>query len=964
MNYQDKSKEELIKELNDLKQENMSLKELLKNDITKHNSINKDLLEIIDKNPISVQILNMEGYSIHTNAAHTRLFGSTPPADYCVFKDLHLLKQGFGDFFERIKKGDILKFPESYYNVHDIDPSFPDNPLWVKAIGYAIHDQTGKPNKIVLTHEDITIRKQTETHLLESKKMIELVINSIPQFIFWKDCNSVFLGCNENFAHVAGLKNASEIVGKTDYDMAWRKEEADFFIEADKKVINTGIAQYHIIESQLQADGKQAWLDTNKTPMYDNTGKIIGILGTFEDITERRQAEIKLRDNELFLQGVLDNFPGIVFWKDLQLNYLGSNHANAIGAGFNNSTEMIGKSDFDMPWAKTEAENYRSNDRIVLESGQAKLHIIEMIHQVNNQIKWLDTCKTPLRNYSGEIIGILGVSNDITELKQAEIILQEKNEEIEAQNEEYAIINEELNQINEELINAKQKAEESEEKFRLMLKNSNDAFVLINELGEQYYISDAATRDTGFSIDELNGPIQNAIYPDDLNIVLEGWNRVLNNKDETVRIQYRHKHKYKEYIWYEAVAQNFFHNPAIKAAVVNVRDITAIKENEKELQTEKKKAEESDRLKTAFLQNMSHEIRTPMNAIMGFSSLLVQNHENKENLEKFSKIINQRCSDLLDIINDILDISKIESGQLTVNNEDCNIVELFTELNLFFCELKIRIDKQHLNLNFQIEKKSIYPVILTDKVKLKQILINLIGNALKFTENGSIECGCKLNDHQLVFYVSDTGIGIPFAKQEIIFERFSQLHNYSSRKVGGTGLGLSIVKGLVHLLGGNIWLESEIEKGSKFNFSIPYITSDSSQSEPEIIPQNHTYNFTNKTILIVEHDLFNTIYLKEILIKTGLNIITAENAKDAIKIAVSHAIDVILMDIGLPDMNGYDVTKKIKQHKPNIKIIALTAYASEDEKRKAFYAGCADYISKATKRNALLTLINKYLNIN
>ncbi len=246
----------------------------------------------------------------------------------------------------------------------------------------------------------------------------------------------------------------------------------------------------------------------------------------------------------------------------------------------------------------------------------------------------------------------------------------------------------------------------------------------------------------------------------------------------------------------------------------------------KELLQAKEKAEESDRLKTAFLQNMSHEICTPMNAIMGFSSLLPDSFNDKEKLLQYSNIIEQRCNDLLDIINDILNISKIESGQNTVNIEECNINELFSELHLFFRDYQNRFNKHHLNLLVPSAVNEAITIIKTDKVKLKQILINLISNAFKFTERGSIQYGCMQADNKIKFFVSDTGIGIPKDKMDFIFERFTQIKNSSIQIIGGTGLGLPIAKGLAGLLGGHIWLESECNKGTTFFFTIDNISGE------------------------------------------------------------------------------------------------------------------------------------------
>ena len=252
-------------------------------------------------------------------------------------------------------------------------------------------------------------------------------------------------------------------------------------------------------------------------------------------------------------------------------------------------------------------------------------------------------------------------------------------------------------------------------------------------------------------------------------------------------------------------------------------------------------------------------------------------------------------------------------------------------------------------------------MIVTDKVKLKQIFINLISNAFKFTDEGKIEGGCKLDkNHNLLFYLTDTGIGIPSDKHGVIFERFSQLQS-TKKNVGGTGLGLPIVKALVGLLGGEIHLESEPTKGSTFSFAIPYKLSQPLHHHILNADKLNDKSLSNKIILIVEDDPYNAEYLQEILSGIDLHVLIVENGQKAIEISLSQPIDIVLMDIRLPDMNGYEATQKIKLHKPNLKIIAQTAYAAQDEKQKAFNAGCCDYISKPTKQDLLLATIHKHL---
>lgn len=381
-----------------------------------------------------------------------------------------------------------------------------------------------------------------------------------------------------------------------------------------------------------------------------------------------------------------------------------------------------------------------------------------------------------------------------------------------------------------------------------------------------------------------------------------------------------------------------------------------------ELNIAKEKAEESDRLKTAFLQNMSHEIRTPMNAIMGFSDLIAEYYDNRPKLEAFSQIISQRSKDLLAIINDILDIAKIESGQLPVNYEVCNLEALFSELLIFFNENKKHKEKE--NISFSIRKipDSSLSLIITDKVKLKQILINLIGNAFKFTEEGQIVVGCEVNkENKLKFFVSDTGIGIPIDKQSAIFERFFQINNNKNKLNSGTGLGLPIVKGLLDLLEGEIWLESEPGKGSTFHFTISYQPVSDVSQKTNIPEEIELTGFKDIKLLLVEDDFYNAEYLKEILASAGFNITHTAYGNEAVALSLDDSFDIILMDIGLPDIDGYQATQQIKQKKPDLIVIAQTAYASPNDREKTLEAGCNDYISKPIKREELMTLLNKYL---
>jgi len=521
-----------------------------------------------------------------------------------------------------------------------------------------------------------------------------------------------------------------------------------------------------------------------------------------------------------------------------------------------------------------------------------------------------------------------------------------------------------LKKIEYDLIIAKEKAETSEQHFKSLIENAPDGVVVIDQSGKFVYGSPNASRHFGYNENEVIGHCGDEYtHPDDLPLVVKAIETIINNPLQKPKVQYRFKRKNGEYRWIETTFTNLISDKAINGIILNFTDVTERKQILEDLIIAKEKAEESDQLKTAFLQNMSHEIRTPMNAIMGFSELLLHNLDNKEKLKKFTSIINQRCSDLLVIINDILDIAKIESGQMQFNEEKVNISILLQELVTIFNEQKLRLNKSNISIVYNKLNHSPDLIIITDRSRLIQIFTNLISNALKFTLEGKIEFGFSFsNEQQIEFYVSDTGIGIPKDKHEVIFERFIQLNTGTSIYSGGNGLGLAITKGLVKKLGGNIRLQSELEKGSTFYFTLKtLIYRDINSIDDSIIENIKPDCFLGKTILVVEDDRFNKELIYEILDNFGLNLIFTEKGLDSVRICLNTPIDIVLMDIGLPDISGYEAIKQILSNNSNIKIIAQTAYASPDDKNKALELGCIDYISKPLKENELIEILKKHL---
>jgi signal transduction histidine kinase/CheY-like chemotaxis protein len=384
-----------------------------------------------------------------------------------------------------------------------------------------------------------------------------------------------------------------------------------------------------------------------------------------------------------------------------------------------------------------------------------------------------------------------------------------------------------------------------------------------------------------------------------------------------------------------------------------------VEERTKELLTAKEHAEESDRLKSAFLANMSHEIRTPMNGILGFAELLKEPDLSGETQHDYIRIIEKSGVRMLNIINDIVDISKIESGLMKVEMRESNINEQIQYIYTFF---KPEVDAKGLKLttNTPLPKKE--AIIRTDPEKLYAIFTNLVKNAIKFSHEGTIEFGYKKIDENLEFYVKDTGIGIPDDKQHIIFERFIQANIPNEWVQQGAGLGLSITRAYLEMLGGTIRVESCEGAGSTFYFTLPY---NAVVKKEKVVHHNLSSDTTdqdkNLKILIVEDDEVSRMLLDISLRRIGKEILKAKTGIEAIEACQKNPdIDLVMMDIRMPEMGGYEATRQIREFNKAVIIIAQTAYGLTGDREKAIEAGCNDYIKKPINKAELLLLIQKY----
>lgn len=496
--------------------------------------------------------------------------------------------------------------------------------------------------------------------------------------------------------------------------------------------------------------------------------------------------------------------------------------------------------------------------------------------------------------------------------------------------------------------------------------------IVITDLqGKIEYVNLAFLRTTGYNLNELIGKNSSMLKSGHTKTdeYRRLWQTILDGHEW--KGQFLNKRKNGELFWEAASISPIKDQDGIITHFLGVKeDISERKRLENELIYAKEKAEEADKLKTSFLANMSHEIRTPMNAIMGFSNLLVDEGMTVDERLEYIELINSNSKTLLKLIDDIFDIARIEAGQLNVTNSDFDFKNILLELHANFNQFTNKKSGDKLKFELVFPEVEYEGNIYCDPHRLKQILSNLLGNAIKYTEKGSIKLGYNIipanatptRRPSLQFYVKDTGIGIPQNKMQVIFDRFRQADDSHTREYGGTGLGLAISKNIAQLLGGNLHAVSSVGKGSVFYLTIPLQEGKVEVQQSKIPEAKPQFDWKNKTLLVAEDVESNFQLIETLLRKTGIKIIWVKNGQEAIdSVQNTEGIDLILMDIQMPIVNGYEATKMIKKTHTNLPIIAVTAFALEGDKEKMLDAGCDDYIAKPIKSKELYSKMGYFL---
>ena len=398
-----------------------------------------------------------------------------------------------------------------------------------------------------------------------------------------------------------------------------------------------------------------------------------------------------------------------------------------------------------------------------------------------------------------------------------------------------------------------------------------------------------------------------------------------------------------------------------------------IKRLEKELQKTREKAQSTEKLKSTFLANMSHAVRTPMNAIIGFSELIGMEGVTPVKKQEFIRIVNEKGHQLLSLIDDIIEISKIESGKLELSYTQVNIDEFLNEIFSSTLHKKIKADKEQVEIILEKNSQEDFGLIQTDPGRLQQIINNILSFSLCNTSKGYVRFGYNIKDAKTIeFFISDTGIGLNKEDQKLLFDYFWEFEEVTHQRIAENGLGLTIAKYLLEMLGGKITLHSELNKGNEFIFTLP-IEKPGKVNKAHLISENKNKSvldklepiWKDKVILVVEDDLVNYQFIEALLEKTQVQLLHAENGNQALELCKTISkIDLILMDIKLPEKNGYQITREIKAFRRDIPIVAQTAFSINEVKEKCLASGCDDIISKPVEIELFLTIINKFLSSN
>jgi len=807
-------------------------------------------------------------------------------------------------------------------------------------------------DEAVFVIRDVTERVQATLALQESQQLLQTVLDSFPLIVFWKDRNGVYLGANTHAAIAAGFTSPADMVGKTEIDMAWGATPFAASYQADDRaVIASGISKLGIEEPLTRADGSQIWLETNKAPLRNAAGEIIGVLGTAQDITARKHTEVALRNlSERLNLALQAGAIGTWDW-DLVNDAVWDDRIRAI-YGLQHLHRSITYQDWQRRIHPDDLDRVEALLQAAID-GTADFNTEFRIWRTDGELRWVQAIAQVRYNDEGRPIRMVGINQDISDRKRAEADLRYSRD------------------LREIIFN------ESTDALFLV-----DADTLLTLDCNQRAVELFEASDKALLIGIAGHTLQRVQFS-------EAELAVISAEVKTQGVWSREV----EYVTYRG--NSFWGNLAAKLItvagqrmhLVRVTDISdrqrakaQLQERNQQLALSNEQLARATRLKDEFLANMSHELRTPLNAILGMMEGLQEQVFGPINAQQLNAvtIVERSANHLLSLINDILDVAKIESGQMEIHREATSLVPL-CESSLVF--IRQQAHKKHLEVQTQLPPDP--PLLHVDDRRIRQVLINLLTNALKFTPTGGTimlaaivlppRPDSLLADAPLVPWmriaVVDTGIGIAPDQRDRLFQPFVQVDSALNRQFEGTGLGLALVKRIVELHGGTVSLSSEVGKGSRFTLELPCVAA--AQPETAIAnsgaiasaPTDAPVSTTRPLILLAEDNQHNVDTLATYLVAKGYRLQVAMDGEAALAYVCTERPDLILMDVQMPKVDGLEAIRQIRQNPDlaGIPIIALTAMAMMGDRERCLEAGADEYLSKPVKLKRLLETIQKYL---